>query len=414
MAPHRTTGRDRVPTGLGRPTALLGLTALALSGCGAFATPTPAPVRDASLAPAGSMGYVACPNQVTPVELATHTAEPDIPLPLSGTPALGDYAIAASPDGRWAYLVTSDGTVSSSTASTPSTGAAPTSGAVTPGHGTATVPPAGVGVQNVVVPINLVTQQAGAPIRIPGQGGTHAIVVLPGGHTVLAASGSTIVPVDTATHRVGTPLDLGPGRTVFGMVLEPGHPVLYALVAGGVYAVDTTHETAGVEIPTGLSVSSVYSPDGIAITASGATVYVVGQGGADFGGRVLPIDTATGAAGTATGFDSYGIADPAAVAVTPDGSSVLVVDSANNWVNPVPLATFADPPPPVHLPPSTTGGASTGTQHPTDIVVGPGRDGAFIVDGFSTVVPYQPVSQSFGRPIPVCTGASSMTVAPAP
>jgi DNA-binding beta-propeller fold protein YncE len=411
MAPHRTTGRGRVPTGLGRPVALVGLTALVLSGCGVFATPNPAPVGDASLAPAGSMGYVACPDEVTPVELATHTAEPGIPLPLSGTPALGDYALATSPDGRWAYLVTSDGEVSSSAAST---GAVAGHGAVPAGHGSPAVPPAGVGVQNVVVPINLVTQQAGAPIRIPGQGGTHAIVVLPGGRTVLAASGSTIVPVDTATRRVGTPLDLGPGRTVFGMVLEPGHPVLYALVQGGVYAVDTTHETAGAEIPTGLSVSSVYSPHGIAITATGATVYVVGQGGADFGGRVLPIDTATGTAGTAAGFDSYGIADPAALAVTPDGSSVLVVDSANNWVNPVPLATFADPPPPVHLPPSTSGSPSTGTQHPTDIVAGPGAEGAFIVDGFSTVIPYQPVTHSFGRPIPVCTGASSMSVAPAP
>jgi hypothetical protein len=92
----------------------------------------------------------------------------------------------------------------------------------------------------------------------------------------------------------------------------------------------------------------------------------------------------------------------------------LVVDSANNWVNPVPLATFADPPAPVHLPQPTAGGYPAGTQHPTDVVVGPGRDGAFIVDGFSTVIPYQPVSHSFGRPIPVCTGASSMTVAPSP
>ena len=124
-------------------------------------------------------------------------------------------------------------------------------------------------VQNVVIPIDLVTQQAERPIRIPGQGGTHAIVVMHGGRTVLAASGSTIVPVDAVTHDVGTPLDLGPGHTIFGMALSPTGPTLYALVAGGVFPVDTANATAGVEIPTRLSVSSVYSPHGIAVTRTG-------------------------------------------------------------------------------------------------------------------------------------------------
>jgi DNA-binding beta-propeller fold protein YncE len=150
------------------------------------------------------------------------------------------------------------------------------------------------------------------------------------------------------------------------------------------------------------------------VTTDGSTVYVVGQGGTDFGGRVLPVVTATGATLAPTGFDRFGIADPAAVAVTPDGSMLLVVDSANNWLNPVSVATFSDPGPPVRLPQlpgSTTG---TGTGHPTDIVLGPGTTGAFVVDGFDAVVPYQPARGVFGRAIPVCSGASSMTVAPAP
>ena len=40
--------------------------------------------------------------------------------------------------------------------------------------------------------------------------------------------------------------------------------------------------------------------------------------------------------------------------------------------------------------------------------------GTFIVDGFDAVVPFEPATQAFGRPIPVCSGASSMAVAPAP
>jgi hypothetical protein len=196
------------------------------------------------------------------------------------------------------------------------------------------------------------------------------------------------------------------------MALDPQTTTLFVLVAGGVIPVDTADFTVGAEIPTALAVSSVYSPHGIVVTGNGVTVYVVGQGAPDFGGRVLPIAAATGVVGTPTSFDYYGLADPAALADEPDGSLLSVVDSANNWVNPVPLATFFTPPTPVHLPPAGTGGSSSG--HPTDIVLGPGSTGAFIVEGFDAVLPYEPASETFGRAIPVCPGASSMAVAPSP
>ncbi len=261
-----------------------------------------------------------------------------------------------------------------------------------------------------VIPIDLVDQRAGRPIGLPALGGTHAAAVLPGDRTVLVADGTAVVPVDTVTRRVGTPLQLGPGHTVYGLALAPGGATVYALVPGGVYALNTVTGTVGPEFATGLAISSVYSPHGIALTGDGATLYVVGQGGADFGGRVLPIAPLTGATLPPAGFDRYGIADPAALAVSADGSSLLVVDNANNWVNPVDRADFADPPPPVRLPERP---GSSGTGHPTDIVLGPdGR--AFIVDGFTSLISYQPATGTFGRPITVCSGATSMAVAPAP
>ena len=231
---------------------------------------------------------------------------------------------------------------------------------------------------------------------------------------VLAASGSTVVPVDPATRAVGTPLDVGTGRTIFGMALSPTGPTLFVLVSGGVVPVDTSTATAGPLVPTGLSVSSVSSPHGIVVSPDGSTVYVVGQGGADYGGRVLPLTASTRAVRSPAGFDRFGISDPAAVAVTPDGTRVLVVDSANNWVDPITVADFPNPGPPVHFPLRPGGAADPGTGHPTDIVVGPGSTGAFIVDGFDAVLPFDPVAQRFGRPIPVCSGASSMAVAAAP
>ena len=409
-----------VPPGPGRrarlatatASACAGALALLVSGCSAFATPQPPSVHSPSLAPSGPVGYVVCPTSVTPIELSTATAEANIALPISGTPVLGNFAIAASSDGRFAYVVTADGAVSGD----PGPTAAVTAPAPSPSSvaGSTTTQPTGGGVRNVVVPIDLVTQRAERPIPIPGDGATHGIVVLPDGRTVLAASGTTIVPVDTVTRRVGTPLDLGPGRTIFGLALDPATSTLYALVPSGVVPVVTTDLHPGAEIPTGLSVSSVDSPHGLVVTGDGTRVYVVGQGGTDFGGRVLPIVTATGTALAPTGFDRFGIADPAAVAVTADGASLLVADAANNWVNPVAVATFATPAAPVPLLESGSRSAASGTQHPSDIVIGPGDTGAFVVDGFDAVIPYSPTTQVFGPPIGVCSGASSMTVAPAP
>lgn len=140
---------------------------LAVSGCSLLATPRPPAVRDASLAPSGSVGYVVCPNAVTPVELGTATPEAAIALPLPRPPSLGNFAIAASPDGRAAYVVT---TVDGPTTSGPSTSATASSSVVSPGA-------AG---DSQVIPIDLVSQRPGRPIPIPGLGGTHAIVVLPG------------------------------------------------------------------------------------------------------------------------------------------------------------------------------------------------------------------------------------------
>ena len=360
---------------------------MALGGCSLFSSSKPLPPPRSSLSPSGSVGYVVCPTAVTPVELArTNTAEPDIPLPISGTPAPGDFAIATSPNGHWAYVVTSRLVAAGS--------------------------PAPPKTQNLVVPINLVTQRAGTPIVIPGTGSTHSVVVFPDGSTLVASVGSTLVPVDLTDNRVGTPLDLGAGHTVFGMTLNPAGTALFALVTGAVIPVDTGHASAGAPIPTGLTVSSVYSPHGIAISPDGSTLYAVGQGGKDFGGRLLPISVATGALEPEASFDPFGIASPAALIVSPTDSAAYVVDSANNWVNPVTLSPVAAPTPPVRLPALV--GVAGGTQHPSDIALALDGVTAFIVDGFDSIVPYDTATQAFGRPVKVCTGASSMAIAPSP
>ena len=350
---------------------------LLVAGCSIVPTPGSAPVMAGIPVPDQAMGYVVCPNAVTPVELATHTAEPPIALPVQGTPALGSFAVATAPDGRSAYVLTQ------------------------------TTPPRGA-TRDVVIPIDLVTQRAGRPIVLPGTGPTHAVVVMHNGVTVLAAVGTTIVPVDSATRAVGTPLALGPGHTVYGMALSPTSSMLYALVSDAVIPVDTSTAKAGAPISTGLGVSSESSPHGVVVSTDGSTVFVVGQGGSDFGGRLAPIATATGAVGTVTSFDQFGLADPAAVAITADGSTAFVADSANNWVVPVALSHLGTPSTPVRLP--TGDPAAAGTDHPSDIVTGPASTGEFVVTGLDTVLPLAPATGKFGLPIRVCAGASSMAV----
>lgn len=359
--------------------ALVAALGLVSAGCGVVATPDSPTLAGSPVASAGPVGYVVCPDALTPIQLRSHVSEAPIVLPVAGTPSLGDYAVAATPDGRWAFVVTQS---------------------TTPGRPTA----------NVLIPVDLATQRAGAPIVLPGHGPTRAVVVMHDGRTVLAASGTTVVPVDVASHAVGRPLDLGSGRTVSGMALSPTTDTLYVLVPAGVIPVDTATATAGPPILTGLTVSSVSSPHGLVVSPDGATLFVAGQGPPDFGGRVEAVSTATGLVGPVTSFDSFGISDPSALAVTPDGSRLLVADSVNNWIDSVLTTDLTRPLRPAHLP---TGGtsATTGTDHPSDIVTGPAGTDAFVVTGLDTVLPFDPVQGTYARAVPVCQGATSMTVA---
>ena len=84
-----------------------------------------------------------CPDALTPVELRSRLAEAPIPLPVDGTPPLGDYAVAVTPDGRRAFVVTQ---------STP------------PGRAT----------RNVLIPVDLATRTGRHPDRAPRPRGHRA------------------------------------------------------------------------------------------------------------------------------------------------------------------------------------------------------------------------------------------------
>src|SRR5665213_3413524 len=235
---------------------------------------------------------------------------------------------------------------------------------------------------SAVTPIELASRTSEPPIALPIHGtpplGDFAVTLSPDGKWAFVVTQTT--PPGGATTNVLVPVDLATQRARPPIVLP------------------------------GLTVSSVSSPHGLVASADGSTLYLGGQGHPDYGGRVVAVSVATGAVTASTGFDRFGISDPAALALTPDGSQLLVADSADNWIDTVPVADFANPLPPVRLP----GGAASGTDHPTDIVTGPGSTGAFIVTGLGSVLPYDPVHQTFGRAIRVCSGASSLSAGGSP
>jgi len=360
-------------------------TGVLLGGCTIFSSPAPPPVVGPPLAPPGAVGYVVCPTKVSPVQLSTGLAEPPIDLPVTGSPILGNTAIATAPDGKWAYVVATDGT-----------------GRAGAAHR------AVAGGSAIVIPVDLATQEPGRPVHIPGNGGTRAVVVTANGATILAASGTEVVPISTSTLRVGTPIQLGAHHEIYGMALNPSGTVLYVLAADGVYPIDLSRDAAGAVISTGLTISSVDGPHGIAVSPNGSTVYVIGQGGANFGGRIQSIDVTTGALGPSGTFDAYGIAAPAAIVVGPSGHNLFVLDAANDWITEAPAATLV-PAPPYRIP-AEPGTAAAGVQHPTDMVLAPGGSTAYVVDGFDALVPFHLTSHTYGAPIGVCSGASSMAI----
>src|SRR5580698_5820189 len=101
--------------------------------------------------------------------------------------------------------------------------------------------------KNQVTPVNLVTRQAGAPIRVGI--GPDAIAISPDGAIayVACAGSDTVVPIDTATGKAGKPISVG------------------------------------------------VRPSYLAITPDGSTAYVADNGSS----QVTPIDLTTGQAGPA-------------------------------------------------------------------------------------------------------------------
>jgi DNA-binding beta-propeller fold protein YncE len=123
--------------------------------------------------------------------------------------------------------------------------------------------------------------------------------------------------------------------------------------------IDTATNTPGTPIPVG------NRPFAVAVTPDGKTVYVVNSGTSGGGNSVTPITVATNTPGTPipVGFQ------PEAIAVSPDGTVAYVANEGTNTVTPITVAT------------NTPGSPITVGPEPDNVVFTPDSKTAYVPNG---------------------------------
>ena len=176
---------------------------------------------------------------------------------------------------------------------------------------------------NEIIPIATATNTLEKPIRAgQGVGGPYQMAITPDGKTLYDVSWtnggdgpSYVIPISTATNTPEKPIKIQNADTV-GVLMNPDGSTVYA------FAQTTTGTTEIVPISTatntpGKPVSTGQTDGAVAITPGGQVVYLI-----DYGPNgVIPFSTATNTAGNLIKVDGM----PSAVAVSPDGNTAYAV-----------------------------------------------------------------------------------------
>jgi len=167
---------------------------------------------------------------------------------------------------------------------------------------------------HTVTPLDLVTNQAGAPIPVGGD--PDSIAISPDGRTAYVSNeiDGTVSVIETATDRVvGAPIAVGANPA--GLALTPNGATLYVAdeLSNTVSVIDTASRQAVGSIKVGSF------PNTVAVDPDGLTAYVSNAGG----NTVSVIDTLTNA--IAAPAIQVG-EEPLGIAFTPDGRKAFVAD----------------------------------------------------------------------------------------
>ncbi len=187
---------------------------------------------------------------VIPIRTATDTALP--PIKVGGIPD----AIAFTPDGKTAYVLTTNGNADSGT----------------------------------VTPIRTATNTTLPPIKVGNPGD---IAITPDGKTVYVASDpDTVTPIRTATNTALPPIKVGHSPEF--IAITPDGKTAYVASDGGASVASVPDMVTPIRTATNTALPPIKlggHPNAMAITPDGRTAYVVSDGG-----TVTPIRTATNTA----------------------------------------------------------------------------------------------------------------------
>jgi DNA-binding beta-propeller fold protein YncE len=262
---------------------------------------------------------------VTSIDTATNTAGPTTTI----KQAEPQY-FAVAPDGKSAYLSTTEGlfriSTATNTVSKPFKCSKFGCGAMafTPGGKRLYVINRGAlhGGKSLTV-IRTASDTALARIRLPGNspGISFNIGITPDGKTAYVVDGTfeaksganTVVPIDLATSTPLTPIKISAPGLADGLVIARGGRTAYVLSSRAVTVIDTASNQADATIELPRSAGYAYS---LALAPDGTMLYVFTPRG------VVPIRTATGA--VLPRIDVPKLCPSAAAAVTPGGGTIYV------------------------------------------------------------------------------------------
>jgi YVTN family beta-propeller protein len=192
----------------------------------------------------------------------------------------------------------------------------------------------------------------------------------------------------------------GVGLGMLFVVVAAGHPgavsaaaagpawTAYVATAQGVDPIDTATNTAGDAIS-----GHGLGPVQLAVTPDDSTVYVVN----DTFSTVIPMDTANNTPGTPipVGDDPYGIA------VTPDGATVYVASQRSDTVAAIDTAT------------NTVRATIPVAGEPTGVAITPDGKTVYVSDfEANTVTPIDIATNTAGTPIPVGVQPAQLAITP--